>query len=74
MTDVLIYSANEAAKALRTDPNTIYKKLERGDIPAYKEGTNWKIPRSLLAAYIENMALAEAKGRRSIHEMESKKV
>lgn len=72
--DVLIYSANEAAKVLRTDPSTIYKKLEKGDIPAYKEGANWKIPKSLLAAYIENMALVEAKGRREIHEMESEKI
>ena len=67
-TDVLIYSANEAAKVLRTDPGTIYKKLEKGDIPAYKEGANWKIPKALLAAYIENRALAEAKDRRELNE------
>lgn len=72
--NTLVVTAEEAARMLRTRPDAILKRLEHGEIPAYREGRGWKIPRSLLEVYVENMALAEAKGRREIHEMESKKV
>ena len=76
MTEVLVLSAAEAAKALRERPERIKEKLEAGEIPAYREGREWKIPLSLLKASIEHKALEEAKARRQVrnekNEMESK--
>lgn len=64
----LIVSAAEVAKLLKTDTHTVHRKLQTGEIPAYREGTNWKIPIDLLKATIENRAIEEAKERRKIHE------
>ena len=75
MTEVLVLTAAETAKALRERPERVKEKLETGEIPAYREGREWKIPVSLLKASIEHKALEEAKVRRQIHdekdEMES---
>lgn len=64
----LIVSAAEAAKLLKTDTHTVHKKLRTGQIPAYREGTNWKIPIDLLKVTIENQAIKEAKERRELYE------
>ena len=64
----IIYSAIEVSKVLRTRPEIIYKRLERGEIPGYREGGNWKIPKDLLRVHIENVAIKEAKERRKLHE------
>lgn len=71
----LVYTATEAAQALRTRPDLVLLRLERGEIPGKREGTGWKIPKTLLQAYIENEAIREAKERRKAHEkMQDKKV
>ena len=64
----LIVSAAEAAKLLKTDTHTVHRKLRTGEIPAYREGTNWKIPLDLLKVTIENRAIEEAKERRELYE------
>lgn len=64
MIDVLVYTAEEAAKALKTDHESVAAMLKRGEIPAYREGRNWKVPKTLLAAYAENRAIEEAKERK----------
>lgn len=69
---VLIVSAAEAAKLLKTDTHTVHRKLRTGEIPAYREGTNWKIPLDLLKVTIENRAIEEAKERKKVYE-ESRK-
>lgn len=71
-TMALIVSAAEAAKLLKTDTHTVHRKLRTGEIPAYREGTNWKIPIDLLKATIESKAIEEARERRRIYE-ESRK-
>ena len=63
----LVIPASEAAKLLGTDNNVVQKMLERGEIPAYREGRNWKIPVDLLKATVENRAIKEAQERR-LHE------
>lgn len=62
----IVYSAGEAAAALKCDPGAVLDKLKRGEIPAYREGTYWKIPKTLLQAYIESEAIKEAKERKSL--------
>lgn len=64
----LVVPASEAARMLGTDNNVVQKMLERGEIPAYREGRNWKIPVDLLKATVENRAIKEAQERRRLHE------
>lgn len=64
--ETLVYSAVEAAKALKVKPENVIKKLEKGEIPAYREGRNWKIPKKLLQEYIIAKALEETKDRQHI--------
>ena len=64
----LVIPASEAAKLLGTDNNAVQKMLERGEIPAYRDGRNWTIPVDLLKATIENRAIKEAQERRRLHE------
>lgn len=64
----IVYTAEEAAKALKTDHETVLKRLARGEIPGKREGRNWKIPKTLLQVYIEDEAIKEAKERRVLHE------
>lgn len=67
--ETLVVTPTEASKLLKTSPSEIYKKLEQGEIPAYKDGPNnnsWKIPKNLLVKCIEERALEEAKDRRHI--------
>lgn len=74
--EALVLTAEETAKILRLKTEVIYTKLERGEIPAFREGRNWKVPVSTLKATIENRAITEAKERRAIYEgkMESSKI
>lgn len=60
----LVISAAECAEALATTPNEVQKLLKSGELPAYRQGKNWKIPISLLQKYIEDKATKEAEERR----------
>ena len=64
----MVYSQQDAAKALKCNVDAVREKLLRGEIPAYKDGSYWKIPITLLQAYIENEAIREAKERREVYE------
>lgn len=64
----IVIPASEAARMLGMDNNVFLKMLERGEIPAYREGRNWKIPVDLLKATVENRAIKEAQERRRLHE------
>lgn len=58
-------SINEAAAFLRTDRGKVQQLVEMGDIAAYREGRNWKIPRTLLQKYAEDRAMKEAQERKA---------
>lgn len=62
----LIVSASEAAVLLRERPAKTLERLEAGELPAYREGTAWKIPYELLKNYVEAKALAETRTRRKL--------
>ena len=64
----MIYSAQQAAKLLKISQKEILKRLEAGEIPAYRDGRDWKIPKELLQAHMENRALRESAERRRLHE------
>ena len=60
----LIYSAREAAKVLGTGNDKVQSLLKKGEIPAYREGRNWKIPKKSLEAYVEERARKETERRK----------
>ena len=62
----MILSASETAEALSIDKGKILCLLDQGEIPAFREGRNWKIPRMSLEAYLIKRAEAEAKMRREV--------
>ena len=64
----LVCSPAEAAEALATSPNKVRELLEHGDIPAYKEGRNYKIPITLLESYIVERAFTETERRKNVEE------
>lgn len=61
----MICTPVEAAEALATRPAKVRELLDRGDIPSYKEGRNYKIPIVLLEEYIVARALKETEERRN---------
>ena len=60
----LVVTPQEAAEMLATSPNNIYPLLESGDIPAYRQGSFWKIPVHSLKEYVISKAFNESKERR----------
>ena len=61
----IVYSQQDAAKALKIDQGIVLEKLHSGEIPGHREGRNWKIPKTLLQKWIEDVAIQEAKERRA---------
>lgn len=61
----LVFTAVEMARALAITDARALELLRSGEIPAYREGKNWKIPKTLLLKYVEDKAIAEAKERRT---------
>lgn len=66
--ECMVVGAVEAARLLKISDGAMLKKLERGDIPAIREGKEWKIPVKLLENTIENQAIIEARERRKFYE------
>jgi excisionase family DNA binding protein len=42
----------EVAKILRLHPNTIYRLMKRGEIPAFKIGQSWRISGAAVDAWM----------------------
>ena len=61
----LVLSAREAAVELKMRTADVLRLLEVGEIPAYKIGRNWKIPKSVLEEYVR---------RRSFEKVQDKKI
>lgn len=49
----LIVSKTEASKLLNISVNKMLKLLEAGEIPAYKDDGQWKVPVKSIESYIE---------------------
>lgn len=60
----MILTPDEAAEMLRTSKSTVHELLESGEIPAYREGKNWKIPAVLLKVYVTDRAMEESERRK----------
>ena len=61
----LVCTPAEAAEALVTSPDKVRELIQSGEIPAYREGRNFKIVISLLQVYIEERAMGETERRKN---------
>jgi excisionase family DNA binding protein len=43
-----IYTIKELSDRLRVHPTTIYRLLRRGELPAFRVGSNWRFSRAAL--------------------------
>lgn len=59
----LVVSKLEAQQMINTSSENMLRLLEKGEIPAYKTGRNWKIPVKCLEDYVIEKALEETRGR-----------
>lgn len=66
----LVVTPEEAALLMKEQKASVYNMLKNGEIPAYRSGTEWKIPLKSLEQYIENKAITEAKARREMNKNE----
>lgn len=64
----MVLSLLETAKELRLSNDTTTRLLELGEIKAYRDGRNWKVPKTLLAKYVEERAIKESKARKKAYE------
>ena len=60
----LVVTPREAAKMLFASLDTVNAKCHSGEIPAYRDGRNWKIPIAGLEEYVVDKAKEEAMERR----------
>lgn len=60
-----ILKAEEVAKLLCCDDNTIEEKARQGKLPGLKFGRGWVFPRDALIETINQMAKQEAETRRT---------
>ena len=63
--ETMIVRTAEAAELLATSPNRILELIKDGEIPAFRDGRCWSIPRTLLQEYVETKAKEEAERRKN---------
>ena len=51
--DLVLYTAAEVAALLRLNVQVVQRKLQAGEIPAYRIGREWRVERSQLLAWLE---------------------
>lgn len=66
--EAMVVCAADAATLLRMSDSQCLKMLDSGDLPGYRDGREWKIPKVLLERYVIERAEREAAERRRVHE------
>lgn len=59
------FTPDQVAEMMGCEPGTIEDALRRGDLPGVKLGKGWRIPARALADALNDMAVEEAKKRRT---------
>jgi excisionase family DNA binding protein len=49
-----IMTIKEVSEYLKMNYRTVYRLAEKGEIPAFKLGKNWRVRKDLLDKWIEN--------------------
>jgi excisionase family DNA binding protein len=60
-----LMTVKEVAALLRVSPQTLYKMLEQGSIPAVKIGSQWRFDRDQIREWIKTRAGGAAPGATS---------
>lgn len=63
-------SVQEAAKMIGIQASKMQEYVETGDVPAWRDGRNWKIPVNMLKEWNSQKALEQSERRR--HDTEAK--
>ena len=50
---LVLYTTSEVADLLRLNPQVVQRKLQAGEIPAYRIGREWRVERDQLLAWLE---------------------
>ena len=53
MEPLTFYTTAEVADLLRLNPQVVQRKLQAGEIPAYRIGREWRVERAQLVAWLE---------------------
>lgn len=53
MSDIVFYTAAEVAELLRMNHQVVQRKLQAGEIPAYRIGREWRVERAQLMTWLE---------------------
>ena len=53
MSDLTFYTTAEVAELLRLNPQVVQRKLQSGEIPAYRIGRDWRVERAQLMSWLE---------------------
>jgi len=61
-----LLTVNEVAKLLRLSPQTLYKMLEQGSIPAVKVGCQWRFERSKIKAWLSEQQTTDPDRQRDV--------
>ena len=60
-----VMNIRQASKYLGVSPDTLYKYLSRGEMPAFKLGNRWRFKKSMLDRWMERQSQpADVGGRR----------
>jgi excisionase family DNA binding protein len=57
-----VLTLNDLATYLKISRSTLYKLLQRGDIPGVKVGRHWRFHRDTIDAWLKQGPMVERKG------------
>ncbi len=61
-----LLTVNEVAKLLRLSPQTLYKMLEQGTIPAVKVGCQWRFEQNKIRAWLAEQQSTEMEREKDV--------
>lgn len=61
-----LLTVNEVAKLLRLSPQTLYKMLEQGTIPAVKVGCQWRFERGKIRSWLAEQHSTDSPGKQGV--------
>ena len=56
-----ILTPAEVAEYLKISKKTVYKMVRSGDLPAFKAGKHWRVPRAELGAWIARRSVGDGR-------------
>lgn len=57
-----IWTVTMLARYLRCHPSTIYRLLKRGQIPAFKIGSDWRFQKSVIDRWLKKSTIESVAG------------